>query len=666
MSTESSQSSLDDISESQPLEEPFQEDDIEKQLFSQPEVEEPSLPPTLEDHATSSQPSHSAVTETNDDALSLDTRKPISINGSIVVDQPPVRCISSTDVKTPLHSLPTMQVPKPAESQVSIVTEPSLTGDSSLNSSGFTITHNLFKRSIDPLRNKHICFVGKDDKVPDLPRSTTYVFSSYLTVDCSGDMGETTTQVDVGEPTVADFFLTASNMDDFKTALSKLQELQNNQDVQVSYLYLENCIDDDDNVDPLTMNALKLSKNVKQLVIKNCKFSKPVYERIIGQLTCSQKLELLHLEQVNAFPEEFSRSFSKMHSLKKLHLHQCQLKPEMFRAAAQDLLICKKLVAFNLSRTTDIPVEVGAALKMMTRLKTLKTRQCQMTAPVCESVAKGLSICQAIEHIDLSGNTLTNCVIYLLSGNKFSELKVLLLDNAELSADDLKSIAKAVSNGYIRKLNHLKLSGNNLAGCIQNLFNEDDFPQFQALQWLQIDGTNINKSDVNCIAKAAEDGQLPLLRVLDASDNSIKSNAVDLLGDDNHTGYKNLEKLILKNVGLAESNKKDIGKISALINDKKLPKLRSLSLSENNLTNMYKNLFGELNHTGLQRLYLQKTNLNREDVKSLSRVFQEQQLPNLQELTLSHNTLKGYVGELFNTEKKGGFQLRRLYMKNSH
>ena len=484
-------------------------------------------------------------------------------------------------------------------------------------------------------------------------------------MDCSGDVGETTTQVNIGEPTVAEFFLSASNIDDFKTALSKLQELQNNQDVQVSYLYLENCIDDDDNVDPLTMNALKLSKNVKQLVIKNCKFSKPVYERITEQLTCSQKLELLHLEQVNVFPEKFSRSFSTMQSLTKLHLHHCRLKPEMFRAAAQDLLICKKLGAFHLSRTTDIPVEIGAALKMMTRLKTFEMRHCQMTVPVCESVAKGLSNCQAIEQIDLSGNTLTNCVTHLLSGNKFSELKVLLLDNAGLCAYDLKSVAKAVSDGYLRRLNHLKLSGNNLAGCMQNLFNEDDFSQFQALQWLQIDGTNIDKSDINCVARAAEDGQLPLLRVLDTSDKSIKSDTVDLLGDDSHTGYKNLEKLILKNVGLGESNKKDISKISASINDKKLPKLRSLSLSENNLTNIYNNLFGKLNHTGLQRLYLQKTNLNREGVKSLSRVFQEQQLPNLQELTLSHNTLTGYVGELFNTEMKGGFQLRRLYMKNS-
>ena len=149
VSTESSQSSLDHISESQPLEEPFQEDDIEKQLFSRPEVEEkPSPLPTLEDHATSSQPTHPDVTETNDDAFSLDTKKSVGISGSIVVDQPPVRCISSTDVNTPFYSLPTMQVLKPAERQVSTVTELSLTGDASLNSSGFTITFQTFNRSV--------------------------------------------------------------------------------------------------------------------------------------------------------------------------------------------------------------------------------------------------------------------------------------------------------------------------------------------------------------------------------------------------------------------------------------------------------------------------------------------------------------------------------------
>ena len=635
VSTESSQSSSD-LSQSQPLEEEtFQEDDIEKELFCQPEVEDgPSPRSTSEDQAAAAlQSTHSGVTKIQSNAD--------AVNESIVSDQPPGRCSSSTGAKIPLHSQSTvpLQVPILAESQVSVVTEPSLTRDTSLNSNGFAATQKRVKRTIDPLRNKHMCYIGRDDNVHELPRSKFYVFSSFM--DCSSDISETVSQANMAEPPVAAFFLTASSIDDFKIALTKLQALQKIQEVQVSHLYLENCFDDDDSVDPFTLSGLKLSKNVKRVDIRNCKFSGPVYKHITGQLTHCQNLELLHLEQVEVFPEEFSRSFCALQSLKELHLYQCRLEPEMFKAAALDLLICEKLETVNLSRTSDIPLEVEAALKMMTRLKIFEVRYCQMAMPVCKSVMKGLSNCQAIEHVGLSGNILTNCVIHLLNGNKFPGLKVLLLDDAGLCADDLKSIAHAVSNGCLRRLKVLKLSGNNLAGCMQNLFNEDDYPQYQALQWLKIDSTTLIKDDLNCLAKAAEDCQLPQLRVLDVSNNSIKSDAVELLGKNNHTGYKNLEKLMLKKVDLDKGNARDIRKISALINDKKLPNLKSLSLSENNLENRYKDLFEKLSHQGIQRLYLQDTNVSSKDAKSLSRAFQKRQLPNLQELTLSRNTLTG-------------------------
>ena len=653
-----------DFSQSQSLEEIFQEDDIEKELFCQPEVEDkPSPLSTSEHQAAALQSTHKS--SSNADAVSPEITKSMGIDESVVANQPLLRCGSSTDVKIPLLSQPTvpMQVPIVSESQVSVVTEPSLTRDASLNSSGFTTTRKRIKRATDPLRNKHVCYIGRNDNVQDLPRSKFYVYSSF--VDYSGDMGEITARVNTAEPPVAEFFLTASNIDDFKIALTKLQELQNHQDVQVSHLYLENCFDDDDHEDRLELDGLKLSKNVKQIVITNCKFSGPVYGHITGQLACCQNLELLHLEQVEVFPDEFTRSFSALRSLKELHLHQCRLKPEMFKAAALDLLICENLEKVNLSRTTGIPVEFGAALKMMTRLKIFEVRHCQMTTAVSESVMKGLSNCQAIEHFGLSGNTLKNCVTHLLSGDHFCELKVLLLDNAQLSADDLKSIAKSVSNGCLRRLKTVKLSGNNLAGCMQNLFNEDDFPEYQALQSLQLDDTNLTKTDLNCLAKAVEDCQLPQLKVLDVSDNSIKSDVVELLDENNHTGYKNLEKLILKKVDLGKSNVKDIRKMSALINDKKVPNLRSLSLSENNLENRCKDVFGKLSHQGLQRLFLQNTNINSKDVKRLSEVFEKRQLPNLQELNLSYNTLTGCLGHLFNTAKKGDFQLRRLSMKNS-
>ena len=128
---------------------------------------------------------------------------------------------------------------------------------------------------------------------------------------------------------------------------------------------------------------------------------------------------------------------------------------------------------------------------------------------------------------------------------------------------------------------------------------------------------------------------------------------------DPHPGLPQLQKLNLQHIGL---NKDDLELLSNITQSNKLPNLQELSLSWNTLTGCL-SCFLQDPHPGLpqlQKLDLWDTGLNKDDLELLSNITQSNKLPNLQELNLSYNTLTGCLSCFLPDPHPGLPQLQKL------
>ena len=125
------------------------------------------------------------------------------------------------------------------------------------------------------------------------------------------------------------------------------------------------------------------------------------------------------------------------------------------------------------------------------------------------------------------------------------------------------------------------------------------------------------------------------LRILDLSGTNLTGCLSSFLP---HSGLSELEQLALERTRL---NTDDIMHLFAITKSNKLPKLRELDLSKNTLTGCLSRFLSR-HHPGLSQLVylrLDETGLNKEDLQHVSHIAYN--LPKLQLLDLSHNTLTG-------------------------
>ena len=153
--------------------------------------------------------------------------------------------------------------------------------------------------------------------------------------------------------------------------------------------------------------------------------------------------------------------------------------------------------------------------------------------------------------------------------------------------------------------------------------------------------------------------QCTALRVLVLSENSLNRCLSGFLPN-YHLGLPELEKLRLTDTTL---NKDDLQHL--LFIAYKLHKLHILDLSNNILTGCLSNFLPDP-HQGLpslELLNLDSTSLNKEDLYHLSSIAHK--LPKLQELDLSHNTLKGCLSSFLPNPYPGLPELKSLYLSKS-
>ena len=296
--------------------------------------------------------------------------------------------------------------------------------------------------------------------------------------------------------------------------------------------------------------------------------------------------------------------------------------------------------------------------------------------------------------------------------SSFPTLDTLLLNSCDLDSHDLSSLAHASVTGRLPKLTTLDISNNpDIGGNLSVLFCSTSFP---TLHSLFVTKCKLNILDVSSLAEARERA-LPQLKHLDVSFNfsphsssHAKSNSssdmlcmfprlnsliaraceleyndlyhmyqrafkdvdhfsglttLDMTLNPNISGslsllmchyFPELNILVLRNCAL---NSNDMASLSQASSCGRLPELRHLDLSQNDIgwkKTLFK-LFGDLKgFPSLINLMLCDCNLKPQDLCCLTQAKLDDNLPRIRHLDISLNGLSGHVGILSQHEISWG------------
>ena len=187
-------------------------------------------------------------------------------------------------------------------------------------------------------------------------------------------------------------------------------------------------------------------------------------------------------------------------------------------SVTQKLHDCQNLEKLHLSNTTGLPAKLGDSIATMTSIKELQMQYCDMTSHVSGMILKGISHCSTLVELNLSFNTLTDCLERLFGSYGFFSLKTLEIEKTNLSKADVKCLGQALHSNKLPKLEALDLSSNTLTDCVGDLLGGQGVP---CLEWLWLWNTKLSRADVDIVSAAVSSGKVPHLRYLHLEHNRL-------------------------------------------------------------------------------------------------------------------------------------------------
>ena len=181
----------------------------------------------------------------------------------------------------------------------------------------------------------------------------------------------------------------------------------------------------------------------------------------------------------------------------------------------------QKLVLLSLQETLNVPIKIGKTLTQLTSLTHLNVYYCKMSGPVSEALMQGLTRRPQIEYLSLQGSIRTGLLDNLLSVSIHHKPCYLHVTNTGLSESDVRSIAMAARANNLPNLTTLNISNNTLTGLVGVLMGGADHPGYTSLEVLGMNRISVSKDDMKCLSQAVVAGKLPRLRCLILSYNNL-------------------------------------------------------------------------------------------------------------------------------------------------
>ena len=213
----------------------------------------------------------------------------------------------------------------------------------------------------------------------------------------------------------------------------------------------------------------------------------------------------------------------------------------------------------------------------------------KLTQEVVQILKSSSQCCRQIARLKLSYNSLENCLATFpgsVFDTGFPNLEKLILKQTQLSKYDVQSVFQAIANSSFPKLRELNLSGNTLTDSARHLVR-DAGTGFLLLELLNLENTKLSKSNLSSLATLAKLRHLPKLRTLILNSNILTDDLSHLFGDPDHPGFTSLEELMINNIELSTG---DINTLTSVVKAGKLPKLDYIFLAEDNIMQMEKEM----------------------------------------------------------------------------
>ena len=200
-----------------------------------------------------------------------------------------------------------------------------------------------------------------------------------------------------------------------------------------------------------------------------------------------------------------------------------------------------------------------------------------------------------------------------------------------------QSAAKSIMSGLAncQYLEMLELNGNILTDTVENLFGDSNHCGFPSLNFLHLLATKLCTADLKAFAVATSSGKLPALKQLDLSDNILTGLIKHLVTVE----YPSLEILSLNKTQL---DKADVHSLSETVHEGRIPELKDLNLANNTLTDCMKILLDGSDYYGFNSLVhfkFENTKLSADDLTYLNEAVKSDKLPELIWLYLQKNQM---------------------------
>ncbi len=235
-----------------------------------------------------------------------------------------------------------------------------------------------------------------------------------------------------------------------------------------------------------------------------------------------------------------------------------------------------------------------------------------------------------LQKLDLSNNTLTDCMKHLLGDSdlRITSLVELKLNATDLSAADLQVLAEALKSG----LKVLQLNKNILTDCMRCLLGDADIKSTH-LQQLWLRKTQVSAADFQVMSEAVKCGRLPKLNVLVLCQNNLADRLKHLLGDPD-VRFTHLTNIYCTDSHLESG---DLQSLAEAVKQGRLPKLQKLVFFGSVLTNYMEHLLGDRNvqFKCLKELDIEVTGYSEFDIEILKQALQRNQLPALKLLKIT-------------------------------